>query len=137
MAIGFDDISINTLIGAGSKCTGNINVAGFVRIDGDLEGDIETKGRIIVGETARILGNINAKQVLVGGLVLGNIVAEQAATLFSTATVIGDLIAPKVQIEQDVVFQGSCISLSDSESFDKAKKDWLTKTSIEKRALSL
>lgn len=137
MALGFDDISINTLIGSGSKCTGDMSVAGFVRIDGDLEGNIETSGRIIIGESARILGNVYAKQVLVGGVVLGNIVAEKSATLFSTASLIGDLISPKVQIEQDVVFQGSCISLKDPECFEEAKKDWLTKISIEKRALSL
>lgn len=137
MAFGFDDISINTFIGAGSKCTGDMSVAGFVRIDGDVEGNIETTGKIIIGEGARVLGNVHAKQVLIGGLVLGNIVAEQETNLFSTATLIGDLVSPKVQFEQGVVFQGTCISLQNPELFEEAKKDWLTKISIESRALSL
>ena len=136
MALGFDDVSINTLIGAGSKCTGNMSVSGFVRIDGDLDGDIETTGRIIIGESARVFGNIRAKQVMIGGVVLGNVIAEQAAILFSTATVIGDLVSPKVQMEQNVVFHGMCIALEDKPRFNEAKKEWRTKVSIESRALS-
>lgn len=49
-----DDVSINTLVGPGSVIRGELSVAGFVRVDGDLEGNLETTGRVIVGERARI-----------------------------------------------------------------------------------
>ena len=58
MALRIDDISINTILGQGSAITGNIKINGFVRIDGDIDGNLETDGNIIIGENARIRGNI-------------------------------------------------------------------------------
>ena len=45
-----EDVSINTIIGPGSFIRGGLKISGFVRIDGDIEGNLETGGRIIVGE---------------------------------------------------------------------------------------
>ncbi len=50
MALRIDDISINTILGHGSAITGNIKINGFVRIDGDIDGNLETDGNIIIGE---------------------------------------------------------------------------------------
>ena len=43
-----DDISINTIVGAGSAITGNMKVSGFLRIDGDIDGNIQTQGRVMI-----------------------------------------------------------------------------------------
>ena len=58
MAVSSDDININTIIGPGSAVYGDLRVAGFVRIDGDIDGDLDISGRVIIGEHARIRGNI-------------------------------------------------------------------------------
>ena len=58
MALKLDDISINTLLGNGSFISGDIKVNGFVRVDGDIDGNLETDGNIIIGENAKIRGNI-------------------------------------------------------------------------------
>ena len=55
-----DDISVNTIVGPGALITGNVTVSGFLRIDGDIDGNIQTQGRVIIGEEARIRGNIRA-----------------------------------------------------------------------------
>ena len=47
MALKVDDISINTIIGKGSSITGNLRINGFVRLDGDINGNLETDGNII------------------------------------------------------------------------------------------
>ncbi len=131
-----DDININTLIGPGSAVAGNLRVAGFVRIDGDIAGDLETTGRVIIGEQARIKGNILASAVIIGGIVAGNVVARESITVYSTAAVLGDVVSRKIQIEEGVILQGMCISISDEKEFEEAKKSWLTMTSIKKRAFS-
>ena len=69
MALRVDDISINTIIGKGSAISGNLKVNGFIRIDGDIDGNLETDGNVIVGELARIRGNLTAKAVIIGGIV--------------------------------------------------------------------
>ena len=66
MAIVNDDISINSILGAESVVKGDIKIAGFARIDGDLDGNLETTGNLIVGKNARINGNVTAKSVTVG-----------------------------------------------------------------------
>ena len=87
-----DDISINTFIGAGSTVSGNMKISGFTRIDGDVDGNLEISGKVIVGEKSRIKGNIIAKSAIIGGIVEGNITAPDAVQLFSTAVVIGDIV---------------------------------------------
>ena len=59
-----DDISINTFIGSGSAVSGNLKIAGFVTIHGDLDGDLEATGKVIVSEDARVRGNIILLQFL-------------------------------------------------------------------------
>lgn len=136
MAISSDDININTLIGPGSAVCGDMRVAGFVRIDGDIDGDLEISGRVIIGEHARIRGNILASAVIVGGVVLGNIVAQDSIILYSSAAVVGDVVSRKVKIEEGVVLHGMCISISNEKEFEEAKNSWFTMTSIQKRAFS-
>jgi len=136
MALSSDDITINTLIGPGSAVYGNLRLAGFIRVDGDIDGDLETTGRVIVGEHARIRGNIIASSVIIGGIVIGNIVAQEKVTLFTTAAVVGDVVSRKVSIEDGVVLHGMCVSISDEKDFEEAKKTWLTMTTIKKRSFS-
>ena len=120
MAFFNDDISINSLIGAGSKITGNIKINGFVRIDGDLDGNLETPGSVIIGENARILGNVTAKSVTVGGIVQGSILAPEYIKLLKTSAVLGDIQTHKLLAEDNVFFNGHCIALNDDIEYEEA-----------------
>lgn len=135
MAFRSDDISINTLIGNGSFIKGDMRVNGFVRIDGDIDGDIETDGAVIISEKAKIRGNLTAKSAIVGGIVLGDISVKAGVKLLSSSAVIGNIIAKKVQMEDDVIFQGHCISISDEEHFEQAKKYFLQQKAIRDKAV--
>ena len=64
MASNFDDISINTMIGAGSAFSGDLKVSGGLMVDGDIDGNIELSGNIIIAERARVRGNIVAKSAI-------------------------------------------------------------------------
>ncbi len=135
MAFRSDDISINTLIGNGSFIKGNMRVNGFIRIDGDIDGDIETDGAVIISERAKIRGNLTAKSAIVGGIVLGDISVKAGVKLLSSSAVVGNIIAKKVQMEDDVIFQGHCISISDEERFEEAKKYFLQQKAIRDKAV--
>ena len=130
-----DDISINTLIGDGSAVKGSLHVNGFIRIDGDIDGNLETDGKVIIGEKARIRGNLKAKSAIIGGIILGNITAKEGVTLLSTAAVIGDIISRRVQIEEKVVFQGHCISLENEEKFTAESEQYLQAKAIRDKAV--
>ncbi len=135
MAFRSDDISINTLIGNGSFIKGNMRVNGFIRIDGDIDGDIETDGAVIISEKAKIRGNLTAKSAIVGGIVLGDISVKSGVKLLSSSAVVGNIIAKKVQMEDDVIFQGHCISISEEERFEQAKKYFLQQKAIRDKAV--
>ena len=133
MALRIDDISINTILGHGSAITGYIKINGFVRIDGDIDGNLETDGNIIIGENARIRGNVKAKSVIVGGIVLGNIEASQSIKVLATSAVIGDIVSHKVQVEQNAIIHGHFISIKDEQKFLKISDEYLQALAIKQK----
>ena len=130
MAFRGDDISINTFIGSGSAVSGNLKIAGFVTIHGDLDGDLEATGKVIVSEDARIRGNITAKSAIIGGVVEGNVTAPDFVQLFQTSSVVGDISTRKLVLEDGVLFHGHCISLSDEEEYQEARSKLLDRVAI-------
>src|SRR5437879_12955093 len=74
-----------TFLGKGAQFKGIIHFEGTIRIDGRLEGEIHTKGTLMVGEHAVIEGDINADVVVSGGQINGNIVAAEQVQLLATA----------------------------------------------------
>lgn len=104
MADFIDDISINTIIGQGSFIDGDVNIPGFLTIDGDINGNIDTPGRLIIKEKARIRGNIHARSVIIGGMVKGDVIAPENVEILSTGLVLGAILTKKIKIEEDVLF---------------------------------
>ncbi|MCQ2590325.1 MAG: polymer-forming cytoskeletal protein [Treponema sp.] len=135
MALKLDDISINTLLGNGSSISGDIKVNGFVRVDGDIDGNLSTDGNIIVGENARIRGNLGGKSVVVGGIVLGNIFADESVKLLTNSAVMGDIISHKVQIEDTAKFHGHLISIKDEEKYATEKDKYFQSKAIQERVI--
>lgn len=101
-------IELSTIIGKGSKISGNFNIKGGVRISGDVEGEIVTDGFITVSQTGYAKANIKAKECLVAGRVDGNIVVDDALELDKTAIVNGDIIAKALSIHTGAVLNGQC-----------------------------
>lgn len=134
MALRFDDISINTIIGHGSAITGNLKINGFVRIDGDIDGNLQTDGNVIIGENARIRGNINAKSIIIGGIILGDVFANESVKLLSNSAVVGDILTHKIQIEDEAIFHGKCISVKDEETYNKLSSEYLQSKAIKIKA---
>lgn len=135
MALKIDDISINTVIGNGSSITGDLHINGFVRIDGDINGNLETDGNVIIGDNARIQGNIKAKNVIVGGIVLGDVISKESVKLLSNSAVLGDILSHKVQIEDKATFHGHCIAIKDTELFEQESEKYLQSKAIKQKVV--
>lgn len=130
MASFTDDISFNTMVGPGAFITGDLKLEGFTRVDGDIYGNLETTGNLIIGENARIRGSLTAKSVIVIGIVEGDILAPEGVHLFSSAVVLGDVISRKIKAEENVVIEGYCVSVENPQEFEEAKKQWLDMRAI-------
>lgn len=135
MAFTSDDISINTLIGSGSFVSGNININGFIRVDGDINGKIETLSNVIIGDHARIKGDILAASIVVGGVVVGDITAPKGIKLLPNSIVIGNIATRKLQIEENVIFNGHCISLSNEEEYNASAQRFFDRQAIRSKVI--
>ena len=136
MAFLTDDISIRTIIGLGSAISGDVHADGFIRVEGDIDGNLESTGHIDIGNAARINGNITAQSVVLGGIVLGDIYAPDGIKLLSSSAVIGNISTKKLEIQENVIFHGHCIALKNEDEFSKAAEEFSNALSIRSRAAS-
>lgn len=104
--------SINTIT-EGTNIKGNIVAVGDFRMDGVLEGNITLNGKLVVGETGAIKGNVICQNANIIGKVLGNISVKDLLTLHSTANVKGDILINKISIEPGAAFSGTCRMLDE------------------------
>ena len=100
-------VELSTIIGKGSKIKGTLFIDGGVRIDGTIEGNIESSGFITIGLSGVANADIKAKECLISGKVVGNIVVDEALELDKTANLQGDIIAKVLKIHTGAVFNGS------------------------------
>ena len=96
------------LLCEGTVIVGDIKTKNDIRIDGIVKGKIVTSGRLVVGNTAKIEGNIDCGNVDVSGVVLGDITAMGAVSLKAPAKVVGNITSAVISIEPGVMFNGNC-----------------------------
>lgn len=99
---------INTIIGNNSKVEGILTASESTRIDGVLEGKIMSESSVIIGESGEVIGDITAAEILVAGIVYGNLVARERIEMTSTGRVLGDLITKTLVIDEGASFKGNC-----------------------------
>ena len=102
-----DTNSIN-IIGVGTKITGDVNSNGDIRVDGSLSGKLITKGKVVIGETGKVKGEIKCKNSDVEGSIEGKITVAELLSLKTKARINGDIIAAKLAIEPGCQFTGNC-----------------------------
>ena len=96
------------IIGAGTTIKGDIDCNGDMRIDGKITGNINISGKIVVGPTGDINGQITCKNSEVEGKIDGKIFVAELLVLKSTASVLGDISTTKLAIEPGATFTGNC-----------------------------
>jgi len=102
-----DNSAIN-LIGTGTEITGDINSNGDIRVDGALNGNLKTSGKLVIGETGKIKGEIVCKNSEVLGTIEGKITVSELLSLKASSRIEGDIITKKLAIEPGARFTGSC-----------------------------
>ena len=103
----FDNGTIN-IVSAGTDIKGDIKLAGDIRIDGSLAGNLNTKGKVVIGPTGKINGEVVCKNSEVSGIIEGRIVVEQLLILKASSKIIGDIETSKLSIEPGAIFSGTC-----------------------------
>lgn len=99
--------SIN-IISEGTKIKGDVIANGDIRIDGELNGNISVKGRLVVGPEGKINGEIVCNNIEVSGFVKGKVKASELLNMKSTSQIEGEIIAGKLSVEPGSIFSGTC-----------------------------
>lgn len=97
-----------------------------LRINGKFEGALDTRGNLMVGESADIKANIKGDTISVAGIINGNIKAAVLLKLESTARLNGDIDAPKISISEGAVMNGRVVMSAEGRSTGASRGDWMT-----------
>jgi cytoskeletal protein CcmA (bactofilin family) len=98
---------IENMVGRSCIVRGDLSAEGAFRIDGTIEGSVESKTAVVVGEGGAVTGNVRAVDVLVAGRVHGNVCCSGHLEIMSAGTIEGDIEAKSLRVEIGGVLAGT------------------------------
>lgn len=114
---------IDSLIGAGTTITGDINFTGGLRIDGTIKGNIKAvgdkPGTLVLSELAKVEGEIEVGHVVVNGTVAGPVRASEYLELMPKARVTGDVTYKTIEVHVGAIVMGRMVHVGEARGSDK------------------
>ena len=92
----------------GTSIKGDIKTDSNFRMDGSLDGTLEAAGKLVIGVSGKITGEISCANADIEGKIHGNIKVDGLLMLKSTAKIIGNIVAGKIGVETGAKFEGNC-----------------------------
>ena len=96
------------LIANGTTIDGNITSNGDIRVDGTLKGTLKTKGKVIVGDSGMISGEVSCKNFEVEGSIDGKVFVSELLSLRAKSKLTGEITTNKLAIDPGAHFTGKC-----------------------------
>ncbi len=112
--------SLSVLSGS-AEVKGEINIDDDLRIDGIVDGDINSGGKVVIGPDGCVKGKITGKSIEVIGKILGDVIVSDIVILRSSSYYEGQITARNIEIEAGASFYGNC--KMEYEDFKKAIGD--------------
>ena len=112
-----DNQNVNEVsrVSAQSYFKGSFYSDNDIRVDGTFEGDILTKGKAVVGEKARVLGNVICSSLDVWCKIKGDVYVKDTLSLKAPAVVEGNIYYTRIQLEIGASFEGMCKRVSEDD----------------------
>lgn len=118
-----------TIIGESVLVKGNFESNGNIIINGSLEGEIKTKGSVLVGEKSSINANISAEEMMVKGKINGNLSILGYLAIGETAKILGDIECSQISIEKGAEINGN-VSINNLKNKNEKKNSTNQKENI-------
>ena len=103
-----DTSAIQNIIAKKTQITGDFISEGDIRIDGIIEGNVKTTGKVVVGLDGKITGTLESTSAYFEGYFKGDMKIAGLLTLKSTAKIEGDVVTEKLAVEPGATFNVSC-----------------------------
>jgi len=100
--------NLHNKIGEGTVIIGEINSDGNIRVDGTVKGSVNSKGKVVIGPSGVVEGEIICRNADVTGTIKGKIVVSELLLLKATARLEGDVVTNQMGIEPGAEFSGTC-----------------------------
>ncbi len=125
-----DHTSIN-LIGTGTEIRGEVHSTGDIRIDGRINGKVNCKGKIVVGTTGVLEGDVICQNADFSGTVQAKVEVSELLSLKASCQFRGDIITKKLSIEPGAIFTGTCtMDKTNLKGLDMNQKQALTEEKV-------
>ena len=121
------------IIESSTKIIGDIFSEADFRIDGIVEGNITTTGKIVVGKSGKINGKINCSNSDISGSISGKSEVNEVLSLMSESLIQGDIITGKLSVEEGAQVEAS-ISMKSGKQLKAVEGKTENKTQSEKTA---
>lgn len=112
---------------AETKFKGEITSKTDFRIDGEVEGSFQTSGKLVVGKTGVIKGNVICENADVEGKIEGTLRVGNTLSLKSTSVIEGEVFTDKLSIEPGAIFNVSCTMKGAKPQFSNEKQQFTDK----------
>ncbi len=99
---------LNGFLDSGSHLVGDLRFDDTFRVDGRLEGRIHSSGRLVVGETGEIEGEVHVAHVHVAGTIRGKVADAERVEIAAGGKIYGELRTRSLVVADGAVLEGSC-----------------------------
>ncbi|MFO7695822.1 MAG: polymer-forming cytoskeletal protein [Anaerolineae bacterium] len=99
---------LETVLGTSTSFQGVLKSDGNIRVDGRVQGRIETAGNLVIGPSSRVVADIRANAVQVWGQIQGNIQTSGRLEILSSGRVFGEVTVGSLMIDEGGLFRGQC-----------------------------
>jgi cytoskeletal protein CcmA (bactofilin family) len=106
----------HNILASGTKLKGEIASEEDFRIDGTIEGNIQCRGKIIVGRSGSVTGDVTCTNLDLFGNVTGNIICSETVILKAGSHLNGEIKIRVIEIEPGANFEGTCSMLNDDDN---------------------
>ncbi|HNX07275.1 MAG TPA: polymer-forming cytoskeletal protein [Bacteroidales bacterium] len=96
------------ILGNGTSIKGDIKASGDMRIDGTLIGTINARGKVVIGPTGRVDGEIICQSADFSGSLNGKITVSELLAMKASSQILGDIVTGKLSVEPGAKFTGNC-----------------------------
>ncbi|MBN2618476.1 MAG: polymer-forming cytoskeletal protein [Spirochaetales bacterium] len=110
--------NIIATLGLNTVFNGNLSFNDFLTIKGKYIGTITSGGTLYIEDSALFEGNINVKNSVIAGQIIGDVTAEEKIEVLSNSVIKGNLKAPVIKIADGVEIQGRCQMIQDADTID-------------------
>ena len=98
------------VVPAQARFEGLLTFRGRAQVEGEVEGEILCRGTLRIGEQGRVVGTVEADEIIVAGALEGEATARDRIELRGTARVQGTVRSPRVHLEDGCRLEGRCES---------------------------